>query len=61
MPRFVIPRDKRLAMQVDDHSISWGIAGMQKGMPPRARKLNVDGRARMNKSQLQRAVDAKKR
>jgi DNA ligase D-like protein (predicted 3'-phosphoesterase) len=26
-----------------------------------ARKLNVDGRSRMNKSQLQRAVDAKKR
>ena len=26
-----------------------------------ARKLNVEGRSRMNKSQLQRAVDAKKR
>jgi hypothetical protein len=26
-----------------------------------AKKLNVDGRSRMNKSQLQRAVDAKKR
>ena len=26
-----------------------------------ARQLNVDGRSRMNKSQLQRAVDAKKR
>jgi hypothetical protein len=26
-----------------------------------AKRLNVDGRSRMNKSQLQRAVDAKKR
>lgn len=26
-----------------------------------AKKLNVDGRSSMNKSQLQRAVDAKKR
>ena len=24
MPRFVIPRDKRLAMQVDDHQLAWG-------------------------------------